>query len=206
MKSSFKSIIPENKKGKHTDIEHSITAHDKNEALTIFKTSVKRMLNINIWHKLAGIASAHFSLTDISGKEVQRLAALGDFIKMDIHGPGPSSGNGFDWVNIEILEDDSNLNGEEESVAMRLRPSSQPGEQSSNAAHFFTKEATSTFIIYRKQNIITSFYHGRNEVLNDDTKKVTDNIRNFIMGGVALAGVSEMQWTALIKSFLEEEI
>jgi hypothetical protein len=205
MNSLFKSIIPENKKGKHTDIEHSITAHDRNEALAIFKRSVKRMLNINIWHKLAGIASAHFSLTDISGKEIQRLAASGDFIKIDIHGPGPSSGDGFDWVNIETLEDNSNPNGEEESVAMRLRPSKQPGVQSSKAAHFFTKDATSTFIIYRKQNIITSFYHGRNEVLNADTEKITDNVRNFIMGGVALAGVSEMQWTALIKSFLQED-
>ena len=202
----FKNIIPENKKGKHTDVEHSVTAHDRNEAVTIFKRSTKRMLNINIWHKLAGLGSAHFFVTDNSGNKIERLAAAGDFVKIDIIGPGPSSGDGFDWVYIETLEDNSNPNGEEEAVAMRLRSSKQPGAESNTVAHFFTNDATSTFIIYRKQNTITSFYYGRNEVLNAGTESVADNLRNFIMGGVALAGVSEMQWNSLIKSFLEEEV
>jgi hypothetical protein len=89
---------------------------------------------------------------------------------------------------------------------MRVGSCKQPGKETNNVAHFFTRDATSTFIIYRNQNTITSFYHGRNEVLNTGTEKVLDNIRNVIMGCVALAGVSEIQWNTLIKSFLEREV
>ena len=205
MNSSFK-IIPENTKGKHTDVEHSFTAGNREEALDIFKRAAKRMLNINIWHQLGGFATADFFLTDTKGETIERLGASGDFIKIDIQGPGPSVGDGYDWVRIEALEDRSDPGGNEESIAMRLRSCKKPGQEGDDTAHFFTSDATSTFIIYRKQNEITSFYHGRNEVLNTDTAKTLDNLRNILMGGVALIGVSELQWSALIKSFLEREV
>lgn len=168
----FKNIVPENKIGKQTDVEHSISAVTREESI----------------------------------KNVDRLAVVDDCIKIDIHGPGPSAGEGYDWVKIESIQHNSNPDGEEESMAIRVRSSKQPGKQGKDIAHFFTSDATSTFIIYRHQNIVTSFYHGRNEILNIHIEKLTDNIRNVIMGGVALAGVSEMQWSALIKSFLETEV
>ncbi len=206
MNQSFQNIIPENVKGKPSDIEHSYTAANREEAIAVYKRAAKRMLNINIWHQLAGFISAEFILTDSTGDRLDRLAVLGDFIKIDIQGPGSSAGDGFDWVNIEALEDNSNPNAEQESIGMRVRSCKQPGKETSSVAHFFTGDATSTFIIHRKQNTVTSFYHGRNEVLNTNTEKMLDKIRNVMMGGVALAGVSEIQWDTLIKSFLQREL
>lgn len=206
MNRSFKNIIPENIKGKSLDIEYSIIAPNREEANDVFKKAAKRMLNLNIWQQLGGFLSAEFTLTDDTGQKLERLAALGDFIKIDIQGPGSSAGSGFDWVSIEAMEDNSNAGAEEENVAMRVRSCRQPGKINQEVAHFFTGDATSTFIIYRNLNTVTSFYYGRNEVLNSATGKVLDNIRNVVMGGVAVAGVSEIQWNTLIKSFLEREL
>ncbi|MEO6869910.1 MAG: hypothetical protein ABI168_09715 [Ginsengibacter sp.] len=203
--SSLKNIIPENLKGKSSDIEHSILADDNEEARNIFQRAAKRMLNLNIWAKLGGFPSAEFVLSDDTGQKIHRLAALGDFIRIDIQGPGSSAGNGFDWVTIEALDPKSDANTNEEGIGMRVRACHQPGKEPSQVAHFFTRDATSTFIIYRNHNTVKSFYHGRNEVLNTDVDNMLDKIRNVVMGGIALAAISEIQWNTLIKSFLEQE-
>jgi hypothetical protein len=92
-----------------------------------------------------------------------------------------------------------------ENLAMRLRPCRAPGKDTKEVAHFFTGNATSTFIVERRKNKIASFYHGRNEALNSGAEKMLDKVRNVIMGGTALAGVSEIQWSTLMKSFLKTE-
>ena len=58
----FNNIIPENAKGKPTDVEHSITLNNREEALDAFKRAYKRMLSVNTWHQLSGFASADFLL------------------------------------------------------------------------------------------------------------------------------------------------
>lgn len=205
MDPSLESIVPENKKGKPSDIEHSVTEANREKAIDFFRIAAKRMLNINEWHRIGSFVSAVFVLTDATGKKLERPAALGDFIKIDIQGPGSSAGDGYDWVYIEALQDNSNTAAEEESIAMRVRACQQPGKETNNVAHFFTSEATSTFIIHRNENTVTSFYHGRNEVLNTGTAKVADKVRNVVIGGVALAGLSEIQWDTLTRSFLKKE-
>ena len=66
---------------------------------------------------------------------------------MDIPGPGPSGGSGYDWVRVEKIE-----------------------------------------------------------VPNTATEKGGDNVRNALIASGAIAGLSEAQWTALIKGLLSAEI
>jgi hypothetical protein len=197
------SIIPENTQGKPSDIEHTFTAGSREEAVHVFSIAAQRLLDVNSWHRIGSSISAKFDLTDVNLNKLDRRAALGDFIKIDILGPGSSAGDGYDWVRIEALEDNRNPNADVESLAMRVRPCREPGKDTKEVAHFFTVEATSTFIIERQENKVTSFYHGRNETLNTSAEKMLDKVRNVIMGGTALAGVSEIQWSTLIKSFLK---
>ena len=206
MDSSIRNIIPENSKGKPTNLEESITLSNREEAVDAFKRAYKRMLNVNIWHKLTGFGSADFSLKDQQGNDSQRLAKVGDHFRIDIPGPGPSSGEGYDWVKVEVIDDRSDPDADEESIGMRVRTCKNPNKPGNDTAHFFTNDATSTFIIHRQFNVVSVLYHGRNEVLNSDTKKFTDKIRNTVIGLGAMAGISELQWTRLIKSFLEKEV
>lgn len=200
------SLIPLQEKGKQTDVQHSITLDTRQEAQDAFKRAWKRMLNINIWHKLSGFASAHFVLKDKELSDGNRLAKVGDYLRIDIPGPGPASGDGYDWVRVDDVEEVLNNDGEEESVGMRVRSCKNPNKESNETAHFFTSDATSTFIINRNGNTVTAAYHGRNEVLNTDTKKLSDKIRNAVVGTSGLMGVSELQWSRLMKSFLEREV
>ena len=200
------NLVPGNTKGKPTDIEDSVTFNNREEAVDAFKRAYKRMLNVNIWHKLSGFASADFLLRNKQGNETNRLAEEGDYFQIDIPGPGPASGDGYDWVQVETIEDLANADAEEESFGMRVRSCKNPNKAGNDIAHFFTSEATSTFIIHRKHNTVTSCYYGRNEVLNTHTGKLKDTIRNTIVGAGAMAGISELQWSGLIKSFLEKEV
>ena len=89
---------------------------------------------------------------------------------------------------------------------MKLRASGKPGEEGESAAHFFKEDATSSFVIHRKGNKVTASYHGRNEVPNTDTDKTIDNIRNSMVAMGALAGLSELQWSRIIKGFLSNDV
>ena len=200
------SLIPENKKGKATDIEHSIDLDNREEAIETFRRARKRLLNVNIWHDLSGFGGATFLLRDQNGKEAGRLAETGDYIQIDVLGPSPLAGDGYDWVYVEEIEDRTNDAIEEEGFGMRLRSCKNPNKPGKDIAHFFTGDATSTFIIKRNNNTVYSSYHGRNEVLNTDTEKLIDTVRNVVVGAGAVIGISELHWSGLIHSFLEKEL
>ena len=206
MDSLVKSLVPKNIKGKPTDLEYSVTLNTREEAVETFKRAYKRLLNSRIWHKLAGFGSAEFVLKDEEGDDTHRLAGVGDYFQIDIPGPGPGAGDGYDWVQVEEIEDHTNPGAEEESFGMRVRSCKNPKKPENTTAHFFTSDATSTFIIERKGNTVSVSYHGRNEVLNTDSGKLKDRIRNAVVGAGAMAGISEWQWSRLIKSFLEKEV
>ena len=200
------ALVPEQLTGGQSNTEHSVTAKSRQEALDIFKRAYKRLLNINIWNKLSGKASADFELRDRDGQEGHRLARVNDYFMIDIPGPGPASGEGYDWVRVEEIEDKTNPETDEETFSMRVRPCTDPNNESTDVAHFFTDESTSTFVIRRKENIITASVFGRNEKPNTDTEKVADKIRNAAIGSTAIAGVAKIQWAFLIKGLLEDEV
>ncbi len=203
--SLIEDIIPENKKGKANSVEHSISLDNTEEASVAFTIACGRMHNVNSWHKLSGFASAVFSLKDPHGNTVERPAQIGDYLQIDVPGPGPASGDGYDWVQVEVIENKTNNDIEQQSCGMRVRSCGNPNKASVDTAHFLTSDSTSTFIIHRRQNIVTSYYYGRNEIINIDTEKIVDKIRNAFAGAGALAGISELQWSRLIKAFLEKE-
>jgi hypothetical protein len=195
-------LIPVNEKGKPTDLEFSVTRHTVAEARHCYTKAVKRMLNPGIWHKLAGWASASFKLAGAKGEDLFRLVRQGDYIRIDIPGPGPVEGGGYDWVRVEKMEEYIDPGGQMEWTGMKVRPCGNPSSAASGAAHFFRDDATSTFIIERDGLKITAYYHGRNEVPNTSTLKLADNVRNALVAVGAMVSLSEAQWSALSKGFL----
>jgi hypothetical protein len=206
MNEKVKSIIPENVSGKAVDVEHSVMLPNIEEAKNTFKRAYKRLLNVSLWHEIAGAVSADFVLTDDSGNEVHRLAEEGDYLKIDIPGPGLKTGEGYDWVQVEKIVDNSGPDNLQESIAMRVCAAKNPQTDEDATAHFFKDGATSTFIIEREDLKVTATYYGRNEAVNTETGKTIDNLRNTVVGGAALAAGSKLQWDALMKKLLEPEI
>ena len=206
MENSIDNLIPEQQHGSQTNTEHSVTANNREEALDLFKRAYKRLLNINIWHKLCGAASADFELKGAHGEIEHRLAEVNDHFKIDIPGPGTAAGDGFDWVRVESIEDKTNPDGEEEIFGMRVRSCSNPNNKEDGTAHFFTSDATSTFIIRRNANTVTVFIYGRNETPNTTAEKIADKFRNAAVGAGAIAGAAKIQWVLLAKGLLADGV
>lgn len=196
-------LIPPKAMGKNNEVEEKVVCNSRAQALNKFKIAVDKLLDINCWHHTSKTlqVSAEFRLKDETGRLISGKAKKGHYIQIDIPGPGSKAGNGYDWVHIEEIIDRRNSTAENELVGIRVRACSNPANRNNDTAHFFTDDATSTFIIERRNEIIYSRYFGRNEVINSDTN-MPDKIRNSFIGLAAKFGFSEIQWKALVKGFL----
>jgi hypothetical protein len=199
-------LIPVNEKGKPSDLDFSVALSTIDEARHCYMRAVKRMQNPGIWHELAGWASASFMLADTKGAGLFRFAGIGDYIRINVPGPGPVEGGGYDWVRVEKMEEYIDSSGQREWTGMKVRPCNNPGSGEPGTAHFFRGEATSTFIIERDGKKVTAFYHGRNEIPNTATPRLADNVRNAVVAAGAIVSLSEAQWSALSRGFLMGEI
>jgi hypothetical protein len=198
-----KDIIPENEDGIETNTSHAIKASSKSEAIKLFETAKERLQDLNNWDKFCGTGSAIFRLTDAQGKDVSRKPEIGDHFKIDLPAPGTKSGDGYDWVRIEAIEDKSDSSAIEESFAIRVRPCENPENNQQDTAHFLKEDATSSFIVERENKKVTASVHGRNEKPNTDSHSIVDRIRNTLVGLGAVAGISKLQWKKLVKGLLE---
>lgn len=200
---NYSGVIPEHYTGKIIDIVESVELDDAKEAKAFFAKAKTKLLDVNNWETVAGIASANFQLVDASGKEVNRHVQKGDFFKIDIPGPGPAAGNGYDWVQVEKLEEVAEE--EVESVGIRVRPTLSPLNNSDDVAHFYSPESTSSFTVTREGAKITVGIYDRNTKPNKTAETVKDKIRDIAVGSGAITAFSKVQWKKLADGLLKKD-
>lgn len=196
---------PDNEKGKFVDEEESVVENTEEEAIVTFNRASSRLLNPPIWQQLTPGINASFAISLPGEEKVERLLQTGDYISIDIPGPGSVAGEGYDWVKVETIEENT-VPECNDSLAVRLRACTNPHTPDAAIAHFFDESATSTFVVKRKGNTVIFSYHGRNEVPNTSEVKVIDKIRNAVVALGAQAGLSEVFWKKLTKGMLQKEI
>ena len=197
--------IPEQKNGGLHDTENEKCFSSEIEAIDKFKILKNRFFNVNHWQSFAGDMSASFQLHDVSGKAIDRPPEVGDFVEINIPGPGNISGDGADWVKIVEVNDNPMQPEYDERCFMRFRPSQNPTAdeiEDEEIAHFYSEKASSNFLIYRKGHCVYAQIHGRNEVNNTNTDKLPDKIRNAIVGFAGRIGAGKIQWKLLTTGFL----
>ncbi|RYG44490.1 MAG: hypothetical protein EOO01_19410 [Chitinophagaceae bacterium] len=191
--------VPEQYTGSYMDASEHRIADAEADARALFESASLRLLSVNDWGSYAGISA--FQLMDVHGIRADRQAREGDFIRIDIPGPGTNAGMGFDWVRIEQIKYLKNI--DQEILSMTVRPCSHPLAKDGEVAHFFKAEATSTFIIRKAGLTVYAEEHGRNEIPNTEHGSFYDKSRNFVVGVAAKIGLSYPQWKSLIKGLLE---
>lgn len=192
-----KDIVPEQHHGSESNTESSKSFSSEEDAKEFFKKVADRLLHVNEWHYYAGKATAEFQLADEKGNVVHRPVEKGDHFRIDIPGPGPATGDGFDWVRVEeILTVD-------DCVTIRVRPATNPTNDKQDVAHFFDENATSSFVVKKEGNKVTAAVYGRNEKPNTHTEKVVDTVRNAAVATGAVSGFSKMQWKSLVEGLLK---
>jgi hypothetical protein len=199
----YTGIIPEQYTGKEIEAEASIELNNESEAKTFYEIVKQRLLHVNNWHKLTGISSAKFKLINKEGEEVSRNAEKGDYLKIDIPGPGSKEGDGYDWVRIEELQDV--IAEDHESVGFRVRPAKNPFGSNDQTAHFYSEESTSNFIVKREKCRITAWIVDRNIKPNDQAESVIDKIRDTSVGIGAKSIFSKIQWQNLADGLIKTD-
>lgn len=198
----YTGIVPAQYTGEEIEADAYVELKDESEAKSFYNVVKERLLNVNNWHHLAGIISAKFQVVDATGREVERNVEIGDYLKVDIPGPGSKKGEGFDWVCIEDLKEITT--GDNESIGFRVRPSQNPFGEKEETAHFYSAEATSSFIINREMLKISSWIVDRNIKPNDEAESLADKIRDTSVGIGAIGMFSKIQWKSLAKGLVKK--
>lgn len=195
--------IPSQYEGKQIDFETRTSCDSESEAKEFYFIVRRRLLRVFEWYTIAKIPAVTFILTDYQGNEMLREMRENDIVRIDIPGPGTSLGSGYDWVCVDKIVEGVTEEGEYCSIT--LRPTSNPTHQDEEVAHFFKRMATSTLLVKRENLNVIAEYHGRNEIVNADTTKFTDKIRNIVVGLAAKLGLSFSQWKSLIEGLVEKK-
>jgi hypothetical protein len=195
-------IVPDQKTGKAIDAESTRELQKPEEAKDFFSKVKDRLQDVNQWKDIAGTLSATFKLVDETGAEVSRKAKKGDFFKIDIPGPGSESGEGYDWVQIEDVEDTSSANGER--FGFRVRPTDNPQNRKNDVAHFYSPESTSSFVVERNGTRITASVHDRNTKPNTTAETAVDKIRDAVVGTAGVVSFSKIQWKNLTDGLIKQ--
>ncbi|GGH26258.1 hypothetical protein FAZ19_17975 [Sphingobacterium alkalisoli] len=196
-----KNDIPEQFAGKKLDCFDIVEFSDTLEAANFYTFAKSRLLDINNWHEVANTPSASFCLVNSRNQKLNRAVQVKDYVRIDIPGPGLPSSNGYDWVCVESIKE------EETEISRRtiltLRPCPDPTNENPDTAHFFKNLATSTLVVEKKLSHVSAHYAGRNEIVNTQNTKFTDNLRNFLVGLGAKFGASFPQWKALTAGIIK---
>jgi hypothetical protein len=194
-------IIPQQTSGSPKDNVATIEMPETRHAMEHYQTARARLLDVNHWGDMSGFLSASFQLIDQEGKTVRnRLPQTGDYFRIKV--PAPSPLNQYDWVRVEKIEEVNE--SERQMTAIRVRPSRDPLSVDQETQHFFSEEATSSFIVKREGKKILAEVHGRNEQPNvSETESLGSEIRNTIVATGALLGLSDIQWNKLVKGLLK---
>jgi hypothetical protein len=199
-KRNIDPIVPKQRTGKAIDAMGSLTLNDENEAKAFFSVVKNRLQNVNEWEDLSGNLSAKFQLVDADGREITRNLQRGDYLKIDIPGPGNKSGDGYDWVQIEDVENKSS--SDSEIFSFRVRPTGNPQNLNKDIAHFYSQESTSTFTVSRKGCNVEAAIRDRNTKPNTTANSPVDKIRDSIVGTMGVLSFSKIQWQNLVDGLL----
>jgi hypothetical protein len=199
---AISEIIPKQYIGAQTGATAKLKANRRHDALILFQDASKRLLDINNWQRLCGNMGAEFTLTDKNGKPLYgEKPEIGNLIRIKLPAPSNKEGDGFDWVKIEDFEDSRSLLSDSEVFGFRVRPVENPMNRAGNPAHFYTGDATSTFLIIRYSHTVFAIERGKNEVPNDADSWVV-KLRNKLVAISAMIGLSKPQWQKLCDGLL----
>ncbi|WP_292011009.1 hypothetical protein [Chryseobacterium sp.] len=195
--------VPEQKEGGFHDTESKKCFDTPEITYEKFKLLKKRLFSINQWKEYSGEGTTDFQLYDPSGHHVDRIPKTGDFVRIDIPGPGNVETKGYDWVKIIKISNNELGKDDIENFLMICNPSPEPGNhESDHIAHFYSAEATSTFMISRNNTCIKASVHGRNESPNFKTDLI-DKVRNLFTAAGGMVGLAKIQWKLLSDGLLD---
>jgi len=191
----IKKWIPLQNKGKCSDTYSILEIKELNNPDIAYKSIKHRLLDVNNWAHYATLTNADFILVDNNGDNLEGLAAEGCFMKVRFSRLQKIISARHDFVSVKSIITVPDIFGD--AVIIQLIPTHNPEKPGSEIDHFFTAEASNTFVLYRDAAKIHLSVHGRNELPNFKVSKTTKKIRNMVFATLGVLGVSKVQWESL---------
>ena len=167
-----------------------------------FEIVKKRFFDINSWELFAGKNKAKFTLRNQKGELILVHPKVGNYISIEVPLLPNKDEDQFDWVKIEVCEQEEKA--DYESFYIRVRPTSNPTNQSDEITHFLDVKATSNFLITRDGTEISAEVYARNEVPNFDDKSISEKIRNKVVAVGGMLFGSKLQWEGLTDGLIKD--
>lgn len=196
-------LAPAQQTGFEKNVVYTVRFDAPEAARDFYPVARQRLLDVNRWNDQCDGPSGTFVLHDATGQRVDRPAEVGDFFQIDIPGPGPAAGDGYDWVRVEALDETGDDEGQR--TAMRVRPAPSPRNDNPDVAHFLADSATSTFFVEQRGGAVTAGVLGRNERPNTAAESLVDKARNAAVTAGAWAGLADVQWQNLVAGLVRKE-
>jgi hypothetical protein len=194
--------IPEQTVGSEINARSEVSFDNPIDVHSYYEVVKGRLLDVNSWCLYAKLPVTSFKLFDEKCRVAERLVQEKDFIRIDIPGPGPKTGQGYDWVVVESIVEESDEEGL--VISMTVRPTAHPLSDDPHTAHFLSDVSSATFQVKQSGNTVAAEQHGRNEVPNRDTAHTFDNVRNTMVGWGSKLGLSFPQWKGLVKGLVKK--
>ncbi len=198
------AVIPRQRGGGFSNTESEMSFASVADACNHFERVKERFLNINGWSDISN-GLAEFRLTAPDGSPKAKDPEEGDYIRINLPAPPTATSGKYEWVKIEYIVSKKSIMSDYESVAILVRPAESPVDSEKGTAHFFKKDATSTFMVRRDNTTITAEVHGRNEKPNTDVTYLFDMLRNIFLSIGAILGFSKVQWKSLVNGLIGGE-
>jgi hypothetical protein len=197
------SYIPRQQEGLAKEVHHVTQAGSEAEAALIFERAKNRLLDVTGWASVADGSSARFLLFDQQGKMLRRMAQQGDLVRIELPAPRRASASGYDWVRLDTVKEGRDEQGP--WIVLTTRPAPDPTAEKPDTAHFFSDDATGTFVIRQRGNRVEGKHYGRNEQPNTNDGNLLDKARALMVTTGAYLGLSDMQWSNLVKGLISED-
>jgi hypothetical protein len=190
-------LVPQHLVGMQKDLSYVITLESGEDADDWFVESMERLLKLNDWNRRASDIDLLFNLTDHHGKNVNRRAHAGDYIKLHASHSDDFTADEVHWMKIAAIEYDDYPDDDKETIAMHIIPSAGPNHN--NYYRPDTTDTSSTFVVERCGKRITGSYHSRNEIAETDG----DNSHDILSAIVSWYSITDKHWDTLLKAMIE---
>lgn len=194
-------LLPKQNTGSCSDAAAIKPCMSQAVAEDLYRKLADQLLNISHWNINAGKVPTKFDLVDSNGKGGHFHAAQNFLVKIKMPAPKNKTGNGYDWVFIEKVENHYEENTE--YLHLQMRPCPCLDNKEGGIAHFYEQTATNSFILIRSGSDIQLSVHGRNESPNTSNVRLWDMFRNVFVAGGGIFGGSKLQWEDFVNAMIK---
>lgn len=190
-------LISPQRSGRAIDAEATAWLSAEKTASVFYELVRNRMQHVNSWAVIAGNLFAEFQLVTKEGLEVFRKAQEGDYLRISVMGPDGKSGDTYDWVRIEEVNDDV----EGDRFSFRVRPANHPSAHRGVPDKLYDRGSMSTFQVLREGRRVTVTISDRDERSDRDVA-YGEKVRNHIVTWAALTRFSGIPWQTLAEGLV----